>query len=133
MAFILCVNAANEITSRATTRWRSAKPGYNPLPKGSPMTIRFSIILFFAAFISITTAAQGEPVLVSASIPKHPPLACQARIGGVVKLTFTLGASGAEPTDVEAVSGPKVLRAAAVENIKTWRFENHYADGKYET
>src|SRR3954471_120902 len=65
--------------------------GYNPLAKGIPMTIRISIILFFAAFISTTMAAQSEPVLVSANIPKHPPLACQARIGGVVKLTFHPG------------------------------------------
>ena len=46
---------------------------------------------------------------------------------------FTLGENGAEPTDVEAVSGPTLLKGAAVENVKTWRFENHYADGKYET
>jgi hypothetical protein len=39
-----------------------------------------------------------------------------------VKLTFTLGANGAEPTDVEAVSGPTSLKAAALENVKTWRF-----------
>ena len=50
-----------------------------------------------------------------------------------MKLTFTLGANGAEPTDVEAVSGPTLLKAAAQENVKTWRFGTHYADGKYET
>ena len=50
-----------------------------------------------------------------------------------MKLTFTLGANGAEPTDVEAVSGPPLLKAAALENVKTWRFGTHYADGKYET
>jgi outer membrane biosynthesis protein TonB len=94
------------------------KPGYNPQPKGIPMTIRICTILCFAASISITMAAQSEPVLVSANIPKHPPLACQARIGGVVKLTFTLGKNGAEPTDVEAVSGPTVLKGAAVENVE---------------
>jgi hypothetical protein len=97
------------------------------------MTIRICAILCFAANISITMAAQSEPVLVSANIPRHPALACQARIGGVVKLTFALGANGAEPTDVEAVSGPTLLKAAAVENVKTWRFGTHYADGKYET
>jgi outer membrane biosynthesis protein TonB len=97
------------------------------------MTIRICAILCFAAAISITMAAQSEPVLVSANIPRHPALACQARIGGVVKLTFTLGANGAEPTDVEAVSGPTLLKAAALENVKTWRFGTNYADGKYET
>jgi len=97
------------------------------------MTIRICAILCFAAATSITMAAQSEPMLVSANIPRHPALACQARIGGAVKLTFALGANGAEPTDVEAVSGPTLLRVAAVENVKTWRFGTHYADGKYET
>jgi outer membrane biosynthesis protein TonB len=97
------------------------------------MTIRICTVLCFAASISITMAAQSGPVLVSANIPKHPPLACQARIGGVVKLTFTLGSNPDVPTDVEAVSGPALLKDAAVENVKTWRFQNHYAEGTYET
>ena len=42
-----------------------------------------------------------------------------------MKLTFTLGANGAEPTDVEVVSGPTLLKAAALENVKTWRFGTH--------
>jgi outer membrane biosynthesis protein TonB len=78
--------------------------------------------------------AQSEPVLVSANIPKHPPLACQARIGGVVKLTFTLAANAAEPTDVAIVSGQKLLRDSAEQNVRTWRFRNPYAaERKYET
>ena len=50
-----------------------------------------------------------------------------------MKLTFTLGANPDVPTDVEAVSGPALLKDAAVENVKTWRFQNHYAEGTYET
>jgi TonB family protein len=77
-------------------------------------------------------AAQSEPVLVSANIPRHPPLACQARIAGVVKLTFVLSGSAGEPTNVEVISGHPMLKDAAIENVKTWKFKN-YADGKYET
>jgi len=87
------------------------------------MTIRICAILCFAAAISKTMAAQSEPVLVSANIPRHPALPCQARIGGVVELTFTLGANGAEPTDVEAVSGPTLLKAASpgeCEGVALW-------------
>jgi hypothetical protein len=51
-----------------------------------------------------------------------------------VKLTFALAANAAEPTEVQAVSGHKLLRDAAVENVKTWRFQNPYAiERKYET
>ena len=96
------------------------------------MTIRICAVLWFAAAISVTMAAQ-EPVLVSANIPKHPPLACQARIAGVVKLTFVLSGNAGEPTNVEAISGHPLLKHAAIENVKTWKFRNSYAEGKYET
>lgn len=57
-----------------------------------------------------------------------------ARIEGVVKLTFALAANSNEPKLVEVVSGPPPLRAAAVDNVKTWRFRNPYTvDRKYET
>jgi TonB family protein len=79
-------------------------------------------------------AAQSEPVLTSANIPKYPPLARQARVEGVVRLAFTLPANGTEPTNVEVVSGHTLLKSAAVENVKTWRFENPYAvERRYET
>jgi len=77
--------------------------------------------------------AAQEPVLVSANIPKHPPLACQARIAGVVKLTFVLSGNTGEPTNVEAISGHPMLKDAAIENVKTWKFKDSYAEGKYET
>ena len=97
------------------------------------MTIRICAVLCFAAAISVTMAAQSEPVLVSANIPRHPPLACQARIAGVVKLTFVLSGNAGEPTDVEVISGHPMLKDAAIENVKTWKFRNSYAEGKYET
>ena len=97
------------------------------------MTIRICAVLCFAAAISVTAAAQDEPVLVSATIPKHPALACQARITGSVKLSFTLAANATEATNVEVVSGHPMLKYAAVENLSTWRFRDHHADGKYET
>ena len=98
------------------------------------MTLRICAALCLAAAISVTMAAQSEPVLVSANIPKHPPLACQARIEGSVKLTFALTANAAEPTEVEVVSGHQLLKGAAAENVKTWRFDNPYAvQRKYET
>jgi outer membrane biosynthesis protein TonB len=69
-------------------------------------------------------AAQSEPTLVSANIPIYPPLALQARIEGIVKLTFTLGPTAAEPMKIQAVSGHTALKGAAVESVKTWRLQN---------
>jgi TonB family protein len=95
------------------------------------MTNGVRAVLCVAA-LSITLAAQTEPVLLSANIPIYPPLAAQARIEGIVKLTFTLRANG-EPINVQVVSGHVQLKSAAVENVETWRFKTPYAEGKYET
>ena len=91
------------------------------------------IAMIFAACI-VTVAQADNPELVSSNIPFYPPLARQARIMGTVKLAFTLPASSGEPSDVVVISGHPVLKSAAVENVKTWRFRNTYAVGrKYET
>jgi TonB family protein len=97
------------------------------------MIMRVCTLLFVAA-VATTMTAQSEPVLTSANIPQYPALARQARIEGVVKLTFTLPANGAEPTKVEAMSGHPAFKAAAVENVKTWRLKNPYTvERNYQT
>jgi TonB family protein len=78
-------------------------------------------------------AAQSEPALLAVNMPTYPPLARQARIAGVVKLTFVLAGNAGEPTNVEVISGPPMLKNAAIENVKTWRFNDSYACGKYQT
>ena len=99
------------------------------------MTNRICRVLCVVATICIAVAAQtDEPRLITVNMPKYPPLAHQARVQGVVKLTFTLSANSEEPTNIEVVSGHPMLKLAAMDNLKTWRFENHYAvERKYET
>jgi TonB family protein len=99
------------------------------------MTSRIvTLLCLVSAFFCIATAAQSEPALVAVNMPKYPPLARQARIEGVVKLTFTLSANSQEATNIEVVSGHPMLKGAAVDNVKTWKFENPYAvERKYET
>jgi hypothetical protein len=51
-----------------------------------------------------------------------------------VKLTFILPANAEGPTKVEVVSGHQMLKDAALDNVKTWKFKNPYAvERKYET
>jgi TonB family protein len=99
------------------------------------MTNRIVIVVcFLAATLCASLAAQTEPTLVTVNIPKYPSLASQARIQGVVKLTFTLLANAEEPTGIEVVSGHPVLKEAAIANVKTWKFATpHAVEGKYET
>jgi len=93
------------------------------------------IVLLCCVFsMSLAGLAQTEPVLTSANVPKYPALACQARVEGTVKLSFTLPANSTEPAKVEVVSGHPMLKGEATENVKTWRFDNPYAvERKYET
>ena len=99
------------------------------------MTNRMIAVLCFVAIACIAVAGQNdEPLLTTVNIPNYPPLARAARVEGIVKLTFTLAANAAEPANVEVLSGHPMLKGAAADNVKTWRFENHYAVGrKYET
>ncbi|HTW57579.1 MAG TPA: energy transducer TonB [Terriglobales bacterium] len=93
------------------------------------------LILGFILALCLGLAAQtDEPVLLSANIPFYPPLARQARIYGSVRVAFTLPANSGEPTSVKAISGHPLLKSAAEENVKTWRFRNTYAvERKCET
>jgi hypothetical protein len=98
------------------------------------MLIRFASLVCMAVTITLAATAQSdEPVLISASIPKYPPLARQARLVGVARVTFTLEGNNTEPTNIQAASGLQPLSGAAIANIKTWRFDNPYAVArKYE-
>jgi TonB family protein len=110
--------------------------GYNRQNKRGLLMKRhlgFVLCLTFAICIGVS-AQSDEPELLSANIPFYPPLARQARVYGIVKVTFTLPANAGEPVNVDAASGHPLLKAAAVENVKTWRFRNIYAvERRYET
>lgn len=98
------------------------------------MTNPIRLLCFLIAVLCGTAVAQTEPRLVSLNMPKYPPLAVQARVEGVVKLTFVLPASASEPARVEVVSGHPILCGETIESVKSWRFENPYAvERKYET
>jgi TonB family protein len=99
------------------------------------MKRRLGCIICFTIATCLGVAAQtNEPELLSTNIPFYPPLARQARVYGTVKVTFTLPANAGEPVNVEAASGHPLLKPAAVENVKTWRFRNSYAvERRYET
>lgn len=106
------------------------------------MMKRTGFVFFFVASICITMAAQSEPTLLTLNMPRYTWLARQARVQGIVKVAFTLPPHAGEPTKVELVSGPTIsmgtaaeeLKKTALENVKTWRFENGDAvEHRYET
>jgi len=73
----------------------------NPLPASGSAT-------------SAVRVLQHDPI-------HYPPLARQVRIGGVVRLFVVLDETGrVVETDVD--SGHPLLRAAALDNLRTWKF-----------
>lgn len=84
--------------------------------------------LIFGAFLLISFAGVSfgqnppKPKLVSAQLPRYPVLARLAHVQGEVKVDFMLNANG-EPLSITATSGTPLLKAAAVDNVRSWRFE----------
>jgi TonB family protein len=82
----------------------------------------------FQAFLVLSFACVSfgqnlpKPTLVSAQLPRYPVLARLTHTQGEVKVDFVLNAGG-EPVSVIVVSGNPLLKAAAEENVKSWRFE----------
>ena len=70
---------------------------------------------------TISFAADPEPYLKSAPMPFYPGLARAARIEGKVSVRFTVDEQG-YTSELEATSGHIMLRQAAIENIKNWKF-----------
>jgi len=96
-----------------------------------------SVVIVFLVLAGVVFGqALPEPTLVSAGLPRYPLIALLAKIQGRVKVDFTLSSNG-EPIGATAVSGHPMLKAAAEDNVKTWRFElpkNLYrTDWKYST
>jgi TonB family protein len=83
---------------------------------------------FVMCALLFSTCAFGrmpEEALVpkAAVAPQYPPLAIQARVSGLVVVRAVIGASG-DVTDAEVVSGHPVLKKAAIEAAKKWKFDS---------
>jgi TonB family protein len=66
-------------------------------------------------------AADDRPVKQRVA-PVYPEIAKRMKIGGEVKLSATVDATG-KVTDVKTVSGNHMLSVAAEDAVRKWRFE----------
>jgi len=88
-----------------------------------------SILLYVLVILAFVPSLAGQnspdalPDVVGHSQPTYPPLARQARIQGDVRARFNT--DGELVKEAEAVSGHELLRKAAEENVRTWRFVPH--------
>jgi len=70
-----------------------------------------------------------EPRLVSSTLPAYPAAAKQTRTEGAVVLRTLIDEHG-QVTDAQVVSGPPLLRQAAVDAVKHWKYEPSHVNGK---
>ncbi len=78
------------------------------------------------------SVATSRPVVVSSGVatgmlirstpPVYPPLARTAHVAGTVELRATISTSGTIK-DLHAVSGPVMLRQAAADAVRNWRYK----------
>jgi TonB family protein len=100
----LSADALAGITSSATP---SAPPGSSSLRVSAP--------------VQIGNPAK-EPRLLVRVIPLYPPVAKQTHTEGDVVLDIAIDKSGSV-TDAKVISGPTVLRMAAIGAVRRWKYE----------
>jgi len=69
-------------------------------------------------------SSETLPVIVAGAMPSYPLIAVHAHIEGVVKIKVTT--NGEAISNLESISGPAMLVAAARETIQTWKFVKHH-------
>jgi TonB family protein len=82
----------------------------------------------FAVSIAVSVGQVAEapeklPIVKSGDMPLYPPLLRLGQIEGEVRLRVTTDGSGVSSVTVE--SGHVLLAKAALENVRTWKFEPH--------
>jgi protein TonB len=70
-----------------------------------------------------------QPVLIKNVVPQYPMLARQAHTQGDVAVQVVVDRAG-NIVDAKAISGPTVLRPAAVEAVRGWKYEPTMLDGQ---
>ena len=61
--------------------------------------------------------------------PTYPPIARAAHVSGTVVLHAIISKTGTI-TNLQVISGPEMLRASAVDAVKTWRYKPYILNGE---
>jgi Gram-negative bacterial TonB protein C-terminal len=86
-------------------------------------------ILMLSSWLAVMPSAMAQqsseplPKVIQHSEPTYPPLARQTRIQGEVRVKVTT--DGESVRDAEAETGHPLLRKAAEDNARTWKFVAH--------
>jgi TonB family protein len=70
-----------------------------------------------------------EPRLLSSTLPTYPAAAKQTRTEGDIVVRTVIDERG-QVTNPQVVAGPTLLRQAAIEAVKHWKYEPSHVNGK---
>jgi periplasmic protein TonB len=76
-----------------------------------------------------TSGKLELPKLLSSTNPLYPPAARAQALEGVVMLDASVDATG-KVTDVKVISGPLLLRQAAIDALRKWKFQPARLNGQ---
>jgi len=82
-----------------------------------------SVLLVVVTSVMAQESTEALPKVAQHSEPIYPPLARQTRIEGAVSVKVTT--DGESVREAVAQTGHPLLRKAAEENAKTWKFASH--------
>jgi protein TonB len=68
-------------------------------------------------------------LLILKNVPRYPAIAVATRTEGTVVLAATISKAGAIE-NLRVVSGPAMLKEAALDAVKTWRYKPYLLDGQ---
>jgi TonB family protein len=92
----------------------------NPIPGARPM-MRLLIFVVLLLSSTLTCFGQENAYVLALESPEYPVLARQAQIEGAVRVEVVVGEDG-HVVSAKAISGHRLLRQEAEENLKTWTF-----------
>jgi protein TonB len=78
--------------------------------------------------MSISAGVAGG-LLIQKTAPVYPQIAREARVSGTVVIQATISKMGTID-NLRVVSGPTMLRQAALDAVKTWRYKPYMLDGE---
>ncbi len=84
------------------------------------------------AISSAVVRAGGEikpPALISSVLPAYPQLARDTGVEGNVVIDTVVGKDGSV-TSEKVISGPVLLRQAALEALRTWKYQPPMLNGQ---
>ena len=99
--------------------------GANPFAHGQPVTIVHPP----AASLVHLPSRLVEGNLIFKSIPQYPIIAKTAHIEGTVELQATISTTGTIE-NLRVISGNAMLREAAIDAVKTWRYRPYLLNGQ---